>query len=181
MLVHMTHDLSPSSVSASHLFKSGVEQFEASRLPHGQTQAVDGVQSGAQEAAQPKLLPPGQPAVQPAGEAVVLGAPPQLEVRGAQTRQVDQRQHHQGHGGKGDVDGLDGHFVENTLPSFDEGMQDVPEEVVQVEYDEQRQSAGDGKLPGGKQVEGEVLDLQRGGEVAHVHGDEAHSATQLSH
>ncbi len=165
----------------SHLFKSDVDQFVAGRLPHGKTQTVDGMQGCTQEATQAKLLPLGQPSVQPIWEAVVLGAPPQLEESAEQTRQVDQRKHHQGHGGKSDVNSLDGHFVEDTLPCCDVGLQDVTDEVVQVEEEEQGHGADDRDVPGGKQIEGDVFDLQRRGEEAHIDGDEAHSMTELHH
>jgi len=150
-------------------------------LPRGENQAVDGVQRRAHEAAQAQLLPAGQPAVQPTGEAVVLGAAPQLEERGAHAGQVDQRQRHQGDGGEGGVDGLDGHLVEDALPCRDVGLQDVAQEVVRVEEGEQAQGAEGGEAPGGEEAVGEVLDLQGGGEEAHVDGDEAHAAAELHH
>lgn len=110
------------------------------------------MQDCAEEATESQLLPAGQPPVQPVGETVVLGAPPQLEHSSAQTRQVDRCQHHQGHRGEGDVDCFDGHFIEQTLVLCDEGLQDVTGEVVQVEDDKQGQGADDGQSPGRKQV-----------------------------
>lgn len=167
--------------SWSHLFESNVKQLVARRLPHGKAQAVDGVETSAQEAAQSELLPPGQPLVQPVREALVLGARAQLEESGAQAGHVDQGEHHQGDGGKGDVNDLDGHLVESALPCGDVGVQDVPCGVVQVEEEEQAQRAENWDAPGGKQMEGEVFDLQRRREEAHIDGDEAHSTTELHH
>lgn len=103
----------------------------------------------------------------------------QLEESGAQTRHIDQRQHHQGDGGKSNVDSLNGHFVESALPFCEVGVQDITNEVVQVEEDEEEQGAEDRDAPGRKQIEGEIFDLQRRGEEAHINRDEAHSATEL--
>lgn len=139
------------------------------------------MQDGTQEAAEPKLLPQGQPAVQAVGETAVLGAPPQLEVGGAQTGQVNQRQHHQGHRGEAEVHGVHGHFVEGAIPRRDVGVQDVPGEVVEVEEDKQRQGTEDGDVPGGKQIERPVFNLQRGRKEAHVNGDETHPVADLLH
>lgn len=169
------------SFSLSNLFIGLVDQFEACGLPHRKTQAVNGVQGGAQEAAEPELLPQGQPAVQPVGETTVLGAPPQLEVGGAQTGQVNQCQRHQGHRGEAEVHSVDGHFVESVLPRRDVGMQDVPGEVVEVEEDEQRQGADEGDAPGGKQIERLVLNLQRRRKEARVNGDKTRPVTDLFH
>lgn len=139
------------------------------------------MKSCTQEAAQAKLLPRGQPPVQPAGEAIVLGAPPQLEESGTQPGKVNQCQHHQGNGGKGDVHHLNGHFVEKALLFHDVRLYDVPEEVVQVEDDEEGQGADYRDAPGGKEVEWDVFNFQRRGEETHINRDEAHPVTDLLH
>lgn len=54
------------------------------------------------------------------------------------------------------------------------------DEVVQVEDDKQAKRAEDWDTPRGKQIEGEVFDLQRGGEGAHVDGDKAHLSAEPS-
>lgn len=59
-------------------------------------------------------------------------------------------------------------------------MEDVVDEVVQVEDDEQAKGAEDRDTPRGKQIEGEVFDLQRGGKGAHVDRDEAHLSAELN-
>lgn len=82
---------SSSTVSSPHLLVGHVDQCKAGGLSQRKTQAVNGVQDGTQEATESQLLPAGQPAVQPVGEAVVLGPRTQLEDGGQQTRQVDQR------------------------------------------------------------------------------------------
>lgn len=166
---------------STYLFQCHGEQLVAGRLPHGQHQAVDGVQGGAQEAAEAQLLAALQPAVQPAGEAAVLGAPAQLQGGGAQAGQVDQRQQDQGGRGQGDVHRLYGHLVEDVLPLRHVGLQDVAGKVVRVEEGEEQQRAEQRGAPAGEEVQGEVLHVQGGGQQAHVHGDEAQAAAQLRH
>lgn len=163
------------------MFYSHGNQLVAGRLPHGQDQAVDGVQGGAQEAAEAQLLAALQPAVQPAGEASVLGAPAQLQGGGAQAGQVDQRQQDQGHCGQGDVDRLNGHLVEHVLPLRHVGLQDVVGKVVRVEEGEEQQRTDQRRPPAGEEVQREILHIQGGGQQAHVDGDEAQAAAQLRH
>lgn len=163
------------------MFHGHGDQLVASRLPHWQDQAVDGVQGGAQEAAEAQLLATLQPAVQPAGEASILGAPVQLQGGSAQARQVDQRQQDQGRGRQCDVDHLDGHLVEHVLPLRHIGLQDVAGEVVRVEEGKEQQSADQRRSPAGEEVQWEVLHVQGGGQQAHVNGDEAKATAQLRH
>lgn len=54
------------------------------------------------------------------------------------------------------------------------------DKVIQVEDDEQASGAEDWDAPRGKQIEGEVFDLQRSGEGPHVNRDEAHLSAELS-
>lgn len=165
----------------TYVFRGHGNQLVAGRLPHGQDQAVDGVHGGAQEAAEAQLLATLQPAVQPGGEASVLGAAAQLQGGGAQAGQVDQRQQDQGHRGQGDVDRLDGHLVEHVLPLRHVGLQDVAGEVVRVEGAEEQQRAEQRRPPAGEQLQREVLHVQGAGQQAHVDGDEAQAAAQLRH
>lgn len=59
-------------------------------------------------------------------------------------------------------------------------MDDIVDEVIQVEDNEQAKGAEDWDAPRGKQIEGEVFDLQRSGEGAHVDRDKAHLSAELS-
>lgn len=117
------------------------DELVPGQLPHGQNQAVDGVQGCAQEAAEAQLLATLQPAVQPAGETSVLGAPMELQGSGTQAGQVDQRQQDQGRAGQREVDHLDGHLLEHALPLRQRGLQDVTGQVVGVEEDEEHECA----------------------------------------
>lgn len=163
------------------MFHSHGDQLVAGRLPHWQHQAVDGVHGGTQEAAETQLLAALQPAVQPAGEASVLGATAQLQGGGAQAGQVDQRQQDQGHRRQTNVDRLDGHLVEHVLPLHHVGLQDVAGKVVRVEEGEEQKCAQQRRPPAGEKLQRKVLHVQGAGQQAHVDGDEAQATAQLRH
>lgn len=142
------------------LFIGSVDEFVSSRLPHGQTQTVDGVQCSTQEAAQTQLFPAEQPLVQPRRESSIFGSSPQLDDGGHHTRQVDQGQHHQSHAGQCYVHRVNGQFVEHVLTLGDVRVQDVPDEVVEVKEDEEEKQTEDRDVPGRKEMEGKVLNVQ---------------------
>lgn len=74
-----------SHLLAAHLAVRCVLHLIIRRLAQLQTHAVDGMQKSTQQAQQAQLLPHTQPAVQPAGETLVLGSSAELHGSRQQT------------------------------------------------------------------------------------------------
>lgn len=126
---------------------------------HGQTEAVRGVQSRAEEAEETNLLSVLEPLVEPIWKAPVFGAIVELRAGCQHPGQVDERQHDVGHARQRCVDHLDGDLVQLVLLLPDIRVDDLPDQVVSEEAKKEPQSQKDGDFPGWQEVQGNVLDL----------------------
>lgn len=143
------------------LLVGSVKQKVPLRPPHGQTEAVENMDSSQEEAEKAQLLPALQPALQPVWEMSVFGTIVEL-VRGCQLAcQVHQGQESDGNSGQCPVHYLYGDLVEVTLLVFYIRVDDVSYKRVSKKEDGEGHGSEDGAPPARKQLYGHVLNVPR--------------------
>lgn len=132
------------------LLVGSVKQQIPLRSPHGQTEAVENMDSSQEEAEEAQLLPALQPALQPMWEMSVFGTIVEL-VCGCQLAcQVHQGQESDGNSGQCPVNHLYGDLVEVTLLVFYIRVDDVSYKRVSKKEDGEGHGREDGALPSRK-------------------------------
>ena len=132
------------------LLVGGVEQQVPLRPPHGQTEAVENVDSSQEEAEQAQLFPALEPALQPVWEMPVLGTIVELVGSCQLACQVHQGQESDGNSGQCSVHHLHGNLVEVTLLIFHVRVDDISHKRVRKKEDGEGHSSEDGALPARK-------------------------------
>lgn len=129
------------------LLVGGVEQQVPLRPPHGQTEAVEHMDSCQEEAEEAQLFPALQPALQPVWEMSVLGAVVELMGGCQLARQVHQGQESDGNSGQCSVHHLYGDLVEVTLLVFHIWVNDIAYKGIGKKEDGEGHGSEDRALP----------------------------------
>lgn len=163
----------------TYLLVGCVEQQVPLRSPHGQTEAVENVDSSQEETEEAQLFPALQPALQPVWEVSVLGTIVELVGSCQLARQVHQGQESDGNSGQCLVHHLYGNLVEVTLLVFHIWVDDISYKRIGKKEDGEGHSSEDGSLPARKQLYGYALNVPRGRQGAHIHRLEVELASEL--